>query len=352
MDENRVALYIEGDALYAAMLREIAGARASVRLESYIFAADEVGIRFVDALIERAQAGCPCVLRVDAFGSFGLFVHAQELRLRRAGVRVTRSRRWRWQRPWRLQRRNHRKLLVVDDRVAYLGGFNIHRECSFAAVGEARWRDTQARMQGPVAFDAGVCFDLYARARMRPVVREDVWLLPNRGLRGRWLLYRLLRQRLTGATQRIWLTSPYFVPDLPTQRALARAARRGVDVRVLVPGVSDVTIAQWAARAAYSTLLQSGVRIYEYGKRVLHAKTVLVDDNWGTVGTANVDYRSFFITDELNAVFNGGAVLGELAQQFEVDLAQSKEIKLRPWKRRPWTNWIAESIGWVVRRLL
>jgi cardiolipin synthase len=352
MSETDVELYTEGDELYAAMLREIATAHRSVRLESYIFAADEVGSRFIDALIERRKAGVPCILRVDAFGAFGLFDHEQELRLRRAGVRVIRSRRWRWQRFWRLQRRNHRKLLVVDDRVAYLGGFNIHRECSRAAVGDARWRDTQARMEGPVGFDAGVCFDLYARARARPVVRDDAWLLPNRGLRGRWLLYRLLRQRLAGARQRIWLTSPYFVPDYHTQRALVRAARRGVDVRVLLPGKSDVPITQWAARAAYSSLLQCGVRIFEYVPRVLHAKTVLIDDDWGTVGTANVDYRSFFINDELNAIFSEGPVLEELARGFEADLTQSREVKLRPWKRRPWTAWIAETVGWFVRRWL
>lgn len=352
LGEHRIALYIEGDALYAAMLAAIAAARASVRLESYIYASDEIGRRFADALVERARAGCHVTLRFDAFGSLGAVDAGTESALREAGVRVQRSRRWNWRRPFKVHRRNHRKLLVVDDRVAFLGGYNIHRECSRAVYGEARWRDTHARMEGPVAFDAGIAFELYERSHWSVTRRDEVWLLPNRGLRGRWLLHRVLRRRFRAAQQRIWLTTPYFVPDQSTQNQLVRAARRGVDVRVLVPGRSDVALAQWATRAAYTPLLAAGVKLYEYRPRVLHAKTIVVDADWATVGTANVDYRSLFINDELNAVFGPGPVVDELARHFEADCAESAQVRIKPWRRRPWTMLLAESIGWFVRRWL
>jgi cardiolipin synthase len=345
-------LIVEGDELYAAMLADIAAARATVRMESYIFADDEIGARFVEALIERARAGLKVWLRVDAAGSFGVLPRATDRRLIEAGVRVTRCHRWRLSRFWEFQRRNHRKLLVVDDTVAYLGGYNIHRENSRAVFGEGRWRDTHARLTGPVVADASRAFDVYGRRYVRPTLREEAWVVSNRGVRGRMLWHRLLRLRLTTARSRVWLTTPYFVPDLSTQRALCGAARRGVDVRVLVPALSDVRLAQWAARAAYSRLLAAGARIFEYQPRVLHAKTLVVDGAWGYVGTANFDYRSFFINDEINAVFGDVGIVDALATQFENDLRLSSEIHVRPWSRRPWSAVAAEAVGWWARKWL
>lgn len=345
-------LIVEGDELYAAMLADIAQARVSVRMESYIFADDEIGARFVAALIERAQAGLKVWLRVDAAGSFGVLPRATDQRLIAAGVQVKRCHRWRLMRFWQFQRRNHRKLLVVDESVAYLGGYNIHKENSRAIFGEGRWRDTHARLTGPVVVDARQAFDGYGKRYTRPVLREEGWIVSNRGVRGRMLWHRLLRRRLITARSRIWLTTPYFVPDLSTQRALCGAARRGIDVRLLVPALSDVKLAQWAARAAYSRLLAAGVRIFEYQPRVLHAKTLVVDGAWGYVGTANFDYRSFFINDEINAVFGDIAVVDALAAQFENDLRLSSEIHIRPWSRRPWSALAAEAVGWWARKWL
>lgn len=350
---SAVALYTEGDALYAAMRHDIAQAERTLRMESYIFATDAVGRAFVAALAERARAGVRVMLRIDAAGSLGLVDADAEAELAAAGVRLERSHRWTWRRPLTVQRRNHRKLLVVDERVAYIGGFNIHAESSRLAHGRARWRDTHARIEGAAAREAARAYDDYGARRVhRGAVVDDIYFLPNRGLGGRWLLHRLLRMRFGLARRRIWLTTPYFVPDQSTQHALERAARRGVDVRVLVPAKSDVPVVRWASRAAYAGLLAAGVRLYEYRPRVLHAKTALVDTHWATIGTANMDYRSFFINDEINAIFERADVVAALAAQFEHDLAEADAVHAAHWQRRPWTALVAESIGWAARRWL
>lgn len=351
----RIALFTEGDELYAAMLADIAGAERSVRLESYIFAADEAGMPFVEALEAAASRGLTVEVRIDAIGSYGLFPRALEQRLRAAGVRFRRWRRFSLREPLRfLHRRNHRKLLVLDERVCWLGGFNIHRECSRRAVGDGRWLDYHLRIEGPVARQAAMLFDhdgkLPRGARLR--AEDGILLLPNKTRRQRALLHRVLRQVFARARRRVLLVTPYFVPDRRTQRSLCAAASRGVEVTVLVPAKSDVRLAQWASRAAYSRLLAGGVRIVEYQPRVLHAKAFLIDEGLASVGTANLDYRSFFINDEINAFLRDPGFAAVLAARIAGDLAEGREVRLRPWLRRSWLNWIPEAIGWLARRWL
>jgi cardiolipin synthase len=349
-----LVLFVEGDALYDAMLADLARAKIAIRIESYIFNDDEVGERFVDLLGQAAKSGIATSLRLDAAGSLGGLRAASLLRLARDGVALTWSRAWNWRHPWRFHLRNHRKLLIVDDGIAYLGGFNIHRESSRRAVGEGRWRDTHVRITGPLVMDAIEVFDLYMRLgrTWQPSNARGAYLLPNRTARCRHRLRCAFSDRFASATDRIWLTTPYFVPDRHSQRRLCAAARRGIDVRLLVPGKNDVALAQWASRAVYSPLLAAGVRIFEYQPRVLHAKTALVDRDWGTVGTANFDYRSFFVNDELNLIVEDASFNAELAGQFEEDLTASREVTTETWQRRHWRAPIAEAIGWWARRWL
>ncbi len=350
----RIALFTEGDELYAAMLADIAAADRSIRLESYIFAADEAGMPFVEALEAAASRGLAVEVRIDAIGSYGLFPRALEQRLRAAGVRFQRWRRFSLREPLRfLHRRNHRKLLVLDERVCWLGGFSIHRECSASGRG----RRSLARLpahRGPVARQAAMLFDhdgkLPRGARLR--AEDGILLLPNKTRRQRALLHRVLRQAFARARRRVLLVTPYFVPDRRTQRSLCAAASRGVEVTVLVPAKSDVRLAQWASRAAYSRLLAGGVRIVEYQPRVLHAKAFLIDEGLASVGTANLDYRSFFINDEINAFLRDPGFAAVLAARIAGDLAEGREVRLRPWLRRSWLNWIPEAIGWLARRWL
>lgn len=349
-----LTLFVEGDALYDAMHVDLERARRAIRLESYIFNEDEIGAGFLHQLAQRARAGVIATLRLDAVGSWQGLRPAARAALATAGVELHWSRAWSWRVPWQLHRRNHRKLLIVDEAVAYLGGFNIHRESSKRAVGATRWRDTHVRITGPLVLDAIAVFDRDARLgrHWQPRQTKGIYLLPNRTRRCRHRLRCAFSERFLAARSRLWLTTPYFVPDRLSQQRLCDAAQRGVDVQLLVPGKNDVRLAQWASRAAYSRLLRAGVRIFEYQPRVLHAKTALVDHDWGTVGTANFDYRSFFVNDELNLIAEDVAFNAELARHFERDRAQSREITAAPWSRRPWHAAVAEAIGWWARRWL
>ncbi|MGW8309786.1 MAG: phospholipase D-like domain-containing protein [Thiogranum sp.] len=349
-------LFTEGDVLYEAMLASIGEARNHVLLESYIFADDEVGHRFADALVAAAGRGVIVRLHLDAAGS--LFWHTRRLskRLRHGGLRLRWFHRWDWHHPWRYNRRNHRKLLVIDGDTAYVGGFNIHRESSRIHYGERRWRDTHIRMRGPLARDAMDLFGRFWIGRKRPIIAHPLHanhiLLTNYSLGARRLLNGTFASILSHARRTIFLTTPYFVPQRNIQRQIADAAARGVDVRLLVPLKSDVPLAQWAARAAYSGLLASGVRIYEYQPRVLHAKSIVVDGDHATVGTANIDYRSFFLNYELNLFTRDTRLCRELEKVFRQDLALSAAIHGEHWSHRPWTQKFLELIGWLARRWL
>lgn len=349
-----VTLFFEGDTLYDAMTDDVVRAQRAIRLESYIFADDEVGSRFVDLLGRAARGGIATALRLDAAGCWTQMRQGTFAKIARDGVRVTWSRAWSWRAPLAFHRRNHRKLLIVDERVAYLGGFNIDRKNSRRAVGETRWRDTHVRITGRQVEDAIAVFDRYMRLgrQWQPRTTRGIYLLPNRTARCRHRLRCAFTDRFAMARERAWLTTPYFVPDRRSQNRLCEAAQRGVDVRLLVPGKNDVAIVQWASRAAYSRLLAAGVRIFEYQPRVLHAKTALVDHDWGTVGTANFDYRSFFVNDELNLIAEDASFNADLATQFARDLGDSIEVTAEPWRRRSWHAPIAEAIGWWARRWL
>lgn len=350
------SVYGEGDALYDAMLRDIAAATQSIRMESYIFASDRIGRRFLDALAQAAGRGVKVALRVDHAGSFFELSRSEVRVLRRAGVDFRWSRRWNPWRPWRLNRRNHRKLLIIDRSHAYLGGFNVHAPSSLVLHGPERWRDTHVRLDGPLVVVAAQIFDGCWADRIKPIPVPPAVagrrLIPTSSRQCRHVWRCALQDAFKNANRRIWLTTPYFVPDRRLQKLLINAACSGADVRLLVPGKSDVAPAQWAARAAYSALLSAGVRIFEFVPRMLHAKTMLVDDHWAAVGTANLDYRSLFVNDEINLTDTTGELNGVLVRMFEQDLSRSSEVQVSPWRDRPWTSWFTETIGWVMRRWL
>ena len=352
--DTPLEVFVEGDALYDAMLDDIGRAERSVRLESYMLTSDAVGHTFIGALSRCAARGVSVRLRADYAGTWRELKGGDIDRLRTAGVRFEWSRAWSPLRPFALNRRNHRKLLVVDEAAAFVGGFNIHAASSERAVGRLRWRDTHVRFIGELAAAAAMVFDRYhdVQPDWLPPKTGSRWLLPNRSKACRHRLRCELHDALRSAKSRVWATTPYFVPDSSTQKLLCHAAQNEADVRLLVPGKSDVPLAQWAARAAYAWLLACGVRIYEYTPRVLHAKTLLVDANWATVGTANLDYRSLFVNDELNLIDEGGGLNSVLARIFLDDLRESEEVLAMQWSQRPWPRRVAEAIGWGARRWL
>lgn len=352
---HALRLFIEGDELYATMLAAIGNARHSVKLESYIFADDEIGRKFAAALSARARAGVQVLVHIDAAGSLFWGSHRLHKSMTHAGVRVRWFHRWSWRHPSRYNRRNHRKLLVVDGRIGFLGGFNLHRENSRAVYGAQRWRDTHVEVRGQLARNLQTLFDALWRGRRMPtpILRaRDGTLITNRAHHGRRVVRDLYALRIATARRRVWLSTPYFVPDRRTQHALCSAAQRGVDVRVLVPRKTDVRVVQWAARAAYAGLLDAGVKIYKYQPRMLHAKTLVVDSRWGSVGTANVDYRSFFLNYELILTARNRHFVAELEAQFQDDLAQSEGVQPTLWAQRGWLTRALELIGWLGRRWL
>ena len=347
-------IFVEGDELYDAMLVDIGAARRRILIETYIFREDHIGKTFLSALCQAAERGVVVAMRVDAFGSKGLLSAKALYSLRQSGVEFKWSRRWTWRHPFRYNRRNHRKLLIVDGRVAYLGGFNIGDESSFTHFGAERWRDTHIRLIGPIIERAALLFRDFADDRQ---CRQLEWkgeslLMPNYGLACRYRLRCFLHESFSAAKRRIWLTNPYFVPDRRTQKHLMAAARRGVDVKLILPGKSDVPIARWAARASYANLLKAGVKIYEYGNRFLHAKTALIDEGWSTIGTSNLDYRSFFVNYELNLFSRSASINQELSAIFSNDLLRSTSISRTSWSKRSRLDYIFEFIGWVGRRWL
>jgi len=353
-DGSGMALYSEGDVLFDAMLSDIREARQRVWLESYIFATDEIGRIFVEELAECAARGVDVLVRVDAVGSQWGFSGSSARRLGGSGAHLKWWQPWHWQRPRVFQRRNHRKLLIVDERVAYLGGFNISAVSSRRFRGPARWRDTHVRLRGPIVTEAAAAFAAFSKgeADWSGDETRPVYMASNHGRHCRYQWRCLLERKFCEARERIWLTTPYFVPDSMTQRNLCAAAVRGVDARILVPAKSDVRLVQWAGRASYSKLLRSGVRIFEYQPRTLHAKTLLVDHDWATVGTANFDYRSFFINYELNLIAQSRNLNAALTALFQDDLFAAQEIRTRPWGARPLFARLAELVGWGARRWL
>jgi len=352
---DAIALYTEGDTLFDDMLLAINNAQSEIQMETYIFADDEVGRLFSQALSARAKSGVKVRLMVDAVGSMFQLKH-MGAEMKKAGVVVRHFHRWHWRHPLRYNRRDHRKLLVVDAKTAFLGGFNIHRQSSLLYYGETRWRDTHTRFCSELARQAGELFDAFWRGEKRFLPasgrRDNSVLVPNQSRICRQRLACIYDAALNNAQTQICLTTPYFVPDHRTQKALLSAAKRGVKVHLLVPRNSDVRLARWAANAVYAHLLDGGVQIFEYIPRMLHAKVVIVDGEWATVGTANLDYRSLFQNYELNLVSNDADLCVSLQTQFETDLLESSQVCSARWQQRPWIPRLAELLGWSVRRWL
>ncbi len=345
---NHVDLLTDNEGAFRSKSAAVRGAERSVWAEYYIIEDDATGRAFLADLAERARAGCDVRLLYDAVGSSDIPGEALE-ELRAAGgkaesflpVNPLRRR-------WSMHLRNHRKLLVVDERIGFTGGMNVgdeYAQGSRIASGSGKggrnrpWRDAHLRVEGPAVFDLATVFaEDWTFASGERLVPSSIPLpaaggsvvavLPSGPDQTANANAHTFFAALSGALERCWLTTPYFVPDEPTVRALCNAAYRGIDVRVLVPAESDVPVAQAAGRFFYGTLLRSGVRIFEYLPAVLHAKTVVVDGSWALVGSANLDFRSFTLNFELGALVFDRAFAARLEERFTRDLSESRTVTL------------------------
>ena len=351
-------LFFEGDALYEDMLQGISKAQERVWMESYIFAADRTGQRFAAALKKAAQRGLDVRLHVDAAGILFVTPMAFLNALKKAGVQVRVFHRWSWRDPWRYNRRNHCKLLLLDENHVYLGGFNIHDESSRQCVGSGRWHDTHIRLDAPeMAHQAAELFQVFwtrrVPRRLRRSTPPDLFrgdaLVTNRIPRHRHALRALFHQGLSHAHSKVLLTTPYFAPDRRTRNQLTEAVSRGVEVRLLLPAISDNRLVQMTARFIYDRLLRAGVHIHEYRPRSIHAKTIVVDGAWASVGTANLDYRSLFHNYEINYTTINPSICRALEAQFAEDLKESSEITLETLSRFSWWERLGGRLGWRLR---
>ncbi len=351
---NRVDVLVDGNATYDAMAEAIDAADVSVHLEIYILANDAVGWRLVERLERCARRGVRVLLVVDGLGSRSA-KRSLLGPLIRAGVDVRVFHPLDWRAPLRSWRRDHRKLLVIDGRIAFTGGINFSE--SYASRRRSRlsprravargWRDTHIRLQGPgvAGFEEAFAMRwrqlggaLHAgpvRLPGREYGNDLVGVLTSSGTdREPSAIIHGISRAVGIARRRVWLTQAYFAPGAVFVEALCRRARAGVDVRLMLPYRSDFYPVQVAARGHYLQLLRAGVRIFEFQPAVLHAKCVVVDGLWSSIGSCNLDWRSMHFNDELNAVIVSSTVAAEMERVFERDLGQSAEVRLDVWEQR------------------
>lgn len=362
VDGNAVAILENGNRAFPAMLAAIRGARSSVHIETFIFRDGTIGREFVSALAERARAGVKVRLLLDAFGS-GRFGEANVETLERAGADVVFFRPLRLRFLSKINLRTHRKVLIVDGRIAFTGGICIDDAWLGDADRPDRWRETQIRVEGPVVRQMQAAFArawieatgelLSARSLYPaiPLVGEIACQLmdstPGVAVNPARLSFLVA---VGAARSSIEVTNAYFVPDHVTRDALVKAAERGVRVRLVLPSRNtDSRAVRYAGRIYYRRLLEAGVEIYEYEPARLHAKTMVVDGEWASVGSTNLDRRSFAYNYESNLnVFDRGFAR-RMHEMFERDLSRCSRVTLDEWKTRPFSEKLLERFYGIFR---
>ncbi|KEZ76755.1 cardiolipin synthase [Salinisphaera hydrothermalis] len=353
---NKATLLINGPSAFAAIFNAIAHARHTVNIETYILNDDTIGKRLAKLLLKKRAEGVKVNLMYDGYGSMDTPA-AYFDRLQAAGVQVVE---YHPIDPLKggslanLNNRDHRKLIIVDGRIAFTGGINI--TSVYSASPERRlqehddrwkWRDTDIEIQGPVVADFQKIFISHWQSQNGPTINppdyfpplHDVGSQVVRALASRHdepqpKIYATLLSAINSAQQSIHITAAYFVPNDAFIKALTAAARRGVHVVLILPAHTDKGFVRVAGRSYYSTLLKAGVKIYERQDAILHAKTIVIDGVWSTVGSTNLDWRSFRHNDEVNAVVLGQAFGHQMEAQFQKDRAKSKRITRWAWERR------------------
>ncbi|MEZ4270424.1 MAG: phospholipase D-like domain-containing protein [Myxococcota bacterium] len=337
------------------MLEEIQGAQKQVIVEMYWFDDDSVGQRFATALCQAALSGREVAVMVDALGSLG--GNAILERLRKAGVSVIEFNPVApWRKRFRLERvtrRNHRKMIAVDGQVAFVGGVNIADPWQDVPPDRIAWRDDTLRLKGACVTPMIVTFhQLWSRQGGRTLSTPSapsyqgpypVQILEQVPLHKRQIS-RAIRAKIRQASSRVWIAQAYFLPSGSLIRALEKAAARGVDVRVVVPGKSDFKTVQWATRSLYSRLFKSQIRIYEFLVSMLHSKTVLVDNAWLCTGSFNFDNRSYQANHELNVAVDSLELANVAHQRFLKDFDKSHEITPNDYRDRSLGRRVLEFI--------
>lgn len=358
-EQEVCTLYTNVPAIWQAMLDDCRAATQSIEMEQYIFCADDIGKKFLEIFKEKARTGVRVRLLLDAVGSWSVYrdarVHAD---LREAGVEL------RWYNrfvPLLLHRlgsvyfRNHRKLLIVDGTIGHIGGVNIRDDMH-------SWRETHARLQGLAVQSMARSFStLWAKCKIsvphlvkKPKIKGQsaFEFLPNSPGRRRGYAYKAICKAIRYAKTRVWITVPYFIPTLHFLYLLKKARMRGVDVRIMLPEKNDLPLLGIGMHSYFGILLRGGIGLFLYQPSVLHAKVVVCDDSWATLGSLNFDNVSLRYNLEANLVSTRPEAVSELAEHFMKDIAQSKALTYDLWQQRPLKHKILEKLLWPFHALL
>jgi len=361
-----VKLFASGGEFFPAMLEAFAEARHHIHAEFYIVRDDATGAAFAEALLAAASRGVDVSLIYDYIGCFDT-PSAYFRRLERGGVRCLAFNPPSFKRgiTW-FDKRDHRKMAVIDGETAFTGGVNIGNEYSGFGAGAERWRDVGVRIDGPAVAEFSRLFREFwleekgsplpawfqEHAPMAGVGDAGVMIVSDGPHRARSFIRNAFRIAIAGAGNTIRIMNPYFVPGPRVVRSLLRAVRRGVRVQIILPAKNDVPIVRLVSRSYYTTLLRAGIEIYERQGPVLHAKVMLIDDTWGVIGSANLDQRSFHRNYEVNAIVASREFGRQVAEMFAEDLAGSRRVALEEHERRGWhvrlLERLCEPVSWFL----
>lgn len=362
---NNIQVLRNGDEIFPAMLDAIRGAQKTVVFETYLYWKGKIGEEFAEALAERASAGAQVSCLFDAVGAAKMDLSLIE-DMDQAGARVAWFRPPRWYTLHKLNNRTHRRILVVDGCVGFTGGVGIGDEWSGDCEDPDHWRETHVRVEGPAVRDLlGAFWEHWTEATEQMLTGShfpdlassddgvSAHVTRSSVSKGGTELEKLFYAAIVSARERLWLTTGYFVPRQAFVDVLCAAVARGVDVRVLVNGPhSHREVARQAGHTCFGPLLQAGVRIFEYQKTYLHAKTLVVDDSWTSIGTNNFNNRSFSLNDELTVSISDKSIATQLANHFLDDLGVSNELDYKDWSDRPRGKRAVELVAALAKREL
>ncbi|MDQ2870719.1 MAG: cardiolipin synthase [Acidobacteriota bacterium] len=355
---NDAELLKNGDEIFPAMTRDIRAAKKTVNLETYIFQPDRAGRQFADAMIDAAKRGVEVRFLIDAWGSK---LKGLEAELKKAGVHVRKYRPVRLFTIYKVSRRTHRKILVVDGRIAYTGGLGIDERWLGNARNTNEWRDTQVRVTGPVAAQMQAIFsedwtyttgEILAGDGFYPKIENAASIQAQaiKSSRGdsSSLAKMLYYVAIQSAAKSIYIQNAYFLPDKQVREALVAAVQRGVTVQVMVPGRHiDLPMVRFASWIHYGELLKGGVKIYEYRGTMMHNKTMVVDGLYSTIGSINFDARSMSRNAEESLAFYDRGFAGRMEAMFEEDRKRCREITYEAWDKRGFAQRLAELVFWI-----
>lgn len=364
VEGNRVTLLWKDSELFRGIFDSVSSAERLICLEFYIFRNDETGAELAEILHQKAAQGVQVYLLHDHFGSFGTPLKFWK-RLKAEGVKVRASHPFKWTAPLRYVHRDHRKLIIIDGTRAFTGGLNIANEYRGYHLRKKKkgWRDTGLILEGPVV---NVLLETFRKSwqlwkgeaipfqvDVRPV-EDGLPVLPifASSARGRRRMRRLIYESINMARKSIYLTTAYFTPSRRLIQILENAVARGVSVKLLLPGKSDISATRYTGRAFYTRLLKAGVEIYNYSGQILHAKTAVFDGIWSIIGSANLDFQSLRRNDEGNVGIIDADFGSRMSEIFFEDLKDSEEITIRNWRSRPFCEKLKEHFYVLFRRRL